>query len=166
MKFKMLAAAAMLATTGSAMALTWDLGTLSTKQTTVFGNGFLWGQSFTDVFTFNLADDGRSYGGTLELDFADKGGISLSSLSLSGGSLVGSIFDFSPETFSFSNLLAGSYSLTVSGKATGYGPVGYGGTIRAQAVAAPVPEPETIAMMALGLGVMGFVARRRKQLGK
>jgi hypothetical protein len=27
---------------------------------------------------------------------------------------------------------------------------------------APVPEPETYAMMLMGLGLMGFVARRRK----
>lgn len=31
------------------------------------------------------------------------------------------------------------------------------------AVFAPVPEPETYAMMLAGLGLMGFVARRRKQ---
>jgi hypothetical protein len=29
-------------------------------------------------------------------------------------------------------------------------------------VAAPVPEPETFSMMALGLGLLGFVSRRRK----
>ena len=29
--------------------------------------------------------------------------------------------------------------------------------------AIPVPEPETYAMMLAGLGLMGFVARRRKQ---
>jgi len=28
---------------------------------------------------------------------------------------------------------------------------------------APIPEPETYAMMLAGLGLMGFVARRRKQ---
>jgi hypothetical protein len=27
----------------------------------------------------------------------------------------------------------------------------------------PVPEPETYAMLLAGLGLMGFVARRRKQ---
>jgi hypothetical protein len=31
--------------------------------------------------------------------------------------------------------------------------------------AAPVPEPETVAMLTAGLGVLGFVARRRKQKG-
>jgi hypothetical protein len=30
-------------------------------------------------------------------------------------------------------------------------------------VAAPVPEPETYAMMLAGLGLLGFMARRRKQ---
>jgi hypothetical protein len=30
-------------------------------------------------------------------------------------------------------------------------------------VSAPIPEPETYAMMLAGLGLMGFVARRRKQ---
>ncbi|MDP2706329.1 MAG: PEPxxWA-CTERM sorting domain-containing protein [Burkholderiales bacterium] len=28
---------------------------------------------------------------------------------------------------------------------------------------APIPEPQTYAMMLAGLGLMGFVARRRKQ---
>jgi hypothetical protein len=31
------------------------------------------------------------------------------------------------------------------------------------AVAAPVPEPETYAMMMAGLGMMGFIARRRRK---
>jgi hypothetical protein len=31
---------------------------------------------------------------------------------------------------------------------------------------APVPEPETYAMLLAGLGLMGFVARRRKQSAK
>lgn len=32
-----------------------------------------------------------------------------------------------------------------------------------RAYAAPVPEPETYAMLIAGLGLVGFMARRRKQ---
>ena len=35
--------------------------------------------------------------------------------------------------------------------------------IGASAVAVPVPEPETYAMMLSGLGLLGFIGRRRKQ---
>jgi hypothetical protein len=35
---------------------------------------------------------------------------------------------------------------------------------RAQQVAAPVPEPETYAMMMAGLGMMGFIVRRRRSV--
>jgi hypothetical protein len=37
-----------------------------------------------------------------------------------------------------------------------------GGSASFVTYAAPVPEPETYAMVLLGLGVVGFVARRRK----
>jgi hypothetical protein len=38
-----------------------------------------------------------------------------------------------------------------------------GGPAQDQLFITPVPEPEIYAMMAAGLGLMGFVARRRKQ---
>lgn len=41
------------------------------------------------------------------------------------------------------------------------GSAGYGGNISLEQVSA-VPEPETYALLAAGLGLMGFVARRRK----
>lgn len=53
------------------------------------------------------------------------------------------------------------YKLTVSGSKLD-GPAGYGGNISVSPVT-PVPEPEIYAMLAAGLGLMGFVARRRKQ---
>lgn len=40
-----------------------------------------------------------------------------------------------------------------------------GGRAQDQLYITPVPEPEIYAMMAAGLGLMGFVARRRKQNG-
>ncbi len=38
------------------------------------------------------------------------------------------------------------------------------GSTQKLAVIAPSPEPDTYAMMLAGLGLMGFVARRRKQV--
>lgn len=40
----------------------------------------------------------------------------------------------------------------------------YGGTVGAMSNVNAVPEPETYALMLAGLGVMGFVARRRKSV--
>jgi len=53
----------------------------------------------------------------------------------------------------------GFYQLKVSGTAVG-ATASYGGNI----VAAPVPEPETYAMLLAGLGVVGFLARRRQSV--
>lgn len=39
----------------------------------------------------------------------------------------------------------------------------YGGSLDAVSITTAVPEPEVYAMLAAGLGLMGFVARRRKQ---
>lgn len=38
------------------------------------------------------------------------------------------------------------------------------GSTQKLALVAPSPEPDTYAMMLAGLGLMGFVARRRKQV--
>ena len=39
----------------------------------------------------------------------------------------------------------------------------YAWAVRPSDVAAPIPEPETYAMMLAGLALLGVVARRRKQ---
>ncbi|HEX2009841.1 MAG TPA: FxDxF family PEP-CTERM protein [Roseateles sp.] len=53
---------------------------------------------------------------------------------------------------------AGTYYYSVFGLATGSAAY----AISSAATAVPVPEPETYAMLLAGLGVVGFVARRRK----
>jgi len=55
-------------------------------------------------------------------------------------------------------LSAGSYYYYVFG----FAPSVAAYSINSAAVATPVPEPETYAMLLAGLGVVGFVARRRR----
>ena len=65
------------------------------------------------------------------------------------------------NTFSFANVhgsAAGLFSLELKGSATKGGNYFGGVTVSA------VPEPETYGMMLAGLGLMGFVARRRKSV--
>ncbi|NYE59939.1 hypothetical protein FHW58_001091 [Duganella sp. 1224] len=61
---------------------------------------------------------------------------------------------------SATGLTAGSYYIQVGGKVLGNG----GGTYASDLTIAmaPVPEPETYAMLGAGLAFMGFVARRKK----
>ena len=52
---------------------------------------------------------------------------------------------------------AGEYFIHIAGISSGVG--SYNGTI---SLVSPVPEPETYGMLLAGLGMIGFVARRRK----
>ena len=61
-----------------------------------------------------------------------------------------------------SAILAGNYQVHISGVMAATilpSPTGESGGI----ILAAIPEPETYAMMLAGLGLMGFVARRRRQ---
>jgi hypothetical protein len=55
-------------------------------------------------------------------------------------------------------LQAGTYVLEIRGKSIG----AFGGTLELTPQIAPVPEPETIAMLLGGLGLVGAMVRRRK----
>jgi hypothetical protein len=62
-------------------------------------------------------------------------------------------------TLSSTNLTAGNYYIKVSGNMVSDAAASFGGAVM---MAAPVPEPETYGMMLGGLGLLGFLARRRK----
>jgi hypothetical protein len=64
-------------------------------------------------------------------------------------------------TLSSDNLEAGNYYVMVSGNLVSDTSASFGGAVML-APTAPVPEPETYGMMLAGLGVVGFLARRRK----
>lgn len=60
------------------------------------------------------------------------------------------------------SLSAGDYTLEVTGKTLDPQGVGEFAITTRFATVTPVPEPESIAMLLAGLGVVGFAARRRK----
>jgi hypothetical protein len=62
-------------------------------------------------------------------------------------------------TLSSGNLAAGDYYIKVSGNMVADAGASFGGAVSL----APVPEPETYGMMLGGLGVLGFLARRRRK---
>ena len=67
---------------------------------------------------------------------------------------------------SFGPSAAGNYFLDVFGRTDGATGGLYSGSISVSPVLAPVPEPESYAMLLAGLGVMGAIAVRRNKAKK
>jgi hypothetical protein len=150
---------------------TTNLGTLSTRDTSI-SHWFTRAQHFNDCYNFSLGSSSDVSGLTAELDLSIKFDVDVTSVTLIGGSLgSGRSLTANTGEFEFDNLAAGVYRLIVSGDVTrvaSFGTllgVGYAGSISATpvSVAAPVPEPETYAMLAMGLGLVTWVTRRRRQ---
>ncbi len=75
------------------------------------------------------------------------------------GTAIGSETAFGTAT-TFNGLSAGDYSLAWTAfKGSG----AIAGVVNVAGFAAPVPEPETYAMLLAGLGMMGLIARRRSR---
>lgn len=62
-------------------------------------------------------------------------------------------------SLSFTKLIAGDYTIALTGHAAGKSGGNYYGNL---GVTAAVPEPEVLALSLAGLGVVGLLARRRK----
>lgn len=82
-----------------------------------------------------------------------------SGVSGAGGALWGTYLGDN-TTHDIPVTLSGAYHIIVTGLASGTQGGAYG-----VALVSGVPEPETYAMMLGGLGLMGFVARRRQKRG-
>ena len=164
-------ALALIAGVSQVSAKTQDLGTLTSSGTT-FGNTFFSNvASFTDYYSFSIADPGTVAGTTVGTSYVlmVSKDVTLKSLTLTNGN--GSVNigqDTTPNAFTFSGLAAGSYMLAVNGSVSGllasYG--SYSGTIKAVSsstapVASAAPEPADFALAVVGLAGVGVLVRRR-----
>jgi hypothetical protein len=135
------------------------------------------GATFSDRFTFSVnstsgmdfdaiissisrtADTGLDVTGLSLYRAAGTDGTGTGTLVSSGKSLQSGNIDV--WTLSSDNLAVGNYYVLVSGNLVSDASASFGGAVM-MSPTAPVPEPETYGMMLAGLGVLGFLARRRK----
>lgn len=121
---------------------------------------------FTDTYTFLLAGAAYLTTGSVTSSQVGSQDIDFTSIRIMQGATTFATFanngTDAQEFYALSPTLlaAGAYSLVINGMQSADG-ASYGGNL-AVAVAA-VPEPETYALLLAGLGVLGFVARRRRQ---
>lgn len=141
-------------------------GSAATGYTASFDNTAV-SPAFSDWFAFTLPGDTVGQGGVTAItSFASGIGVMFTSFNLwesTAGLISTNILPLPSPTAALTFIggyVPGSYHLNVVGiKLNPDG--GYSGTV--STIPAPVPEPETYAMLLAGLGLIGFTARRRKQ---
>jgi hypothetical protein len=167
MKFQKLLLAGLVAsalTMGAAQAEVRNVGSLgSTTQTFVHNTA----GSFEDTINFSIAGASTLSGtaNNLVLSFGSLNILNITGLVVNvwnnfhpaGSTFYGS-FAGNNQTYTFNLPSAGNYHVDVSGVVNGLS----GGVYAIALSAAPVPEPETFAMLLVGLGLVGTIARRRK----
>lgn len=127
------------------------------------------GNFFIDNYTFTLAGANDLSSLVTSLIAAPNSGLIITGFNLlSNNSVVLAghqnlvDFDAADQAWSFDSthpLSGGNYTLQVRGYAADTTAGSYSGNI---GIAAAVPEPETVAMLLAGLGLIGVVSRRRK----
>lgn len=151
-----------------AQASTYNLGTVSTGAPLSFNAAVTSAGPFSDIFTFTLPAALSTGFSLLNFPVGSLFNSMLTSATLFRNT-DGVLFNaddtmvrsgvVTPTGISFTNgaSAAGTYYLNVTGISTG----SQGGLYNGAISVAAVPEPETYAMLLAGLGVMGFIARRR-----
>lgn len=156
MKLKHVAAAALLAlgaASAQAISVTTNanLGTVGSAAESFGGFTILDSGSFSYAYSFTLDSLSNLSGGLTGL---------LGNVNFTGVSIGGTTAALTPaKTFSFSDMAAGHYTMVVNLTSSSFLGHAWGGSMMAQ----PVPEPQTVAMLLAGLGLMGAVAARRRR---
>jgi hypothetical protein len=164
-----------------AQATTFELGVVSSSSSVDVGNTGLTGW-FADAYTFTVASGTEVSLTSLFQNVFAQGASGIANLwatlyvspgtyQQSGvGSLTTGADGSSTKSVALNTgiLAAGTYGLFVQGHVTPTGTSSYTGNVAfaydgpaGGSPVTPVPEPETWAMLMLGLAGMGFVARRR-----
>jgi hypothetical protein len=157
MKLKTIVAAVAALTALSSQAASWDWGTHGALE---LGSNTVSGAIF-DTFSFSLGTASNVESGVLSFGTIVGGAYSLYSAGADG--MIGGGDDVGIGAWTVGNgtnavsLAAGSYYYTVLGGAVGTASYAIASS------AAPVPEPETYALLGAGLGIIGFVASRRRR---
>lgn len=124
------------------------------------------GASFLDTYHFKLSQTSDVFGGVASAISSYQGltikGLAFDSISLApeSGTLGSLQTSSNVPQFSFANLVAGNYVLTLSGRAIGSQGGSYYGNLFA--VASNVPEPAGLVLTLSGLMLVGAIARRKQ----
>jgi len=177
MRMKSLVAASALATLALASGIAGATDVTQASQALTLGNGATYfghtfdtaavGDTFADHFTFSTtgsvtlgaivsAFTSPQLSDAIEItnfQVFNSGGFSLDGTKLASG--VADVW----SAASTGKLVADSYYVLVTGKLLSTAATAYSGSVTVTAV----PEPETFAMLAAGLGLIGFAGRRRNK---
>jgi hypothetical protein len=139
----------------AAMLVVGASGAQASDEVLLISDFMMGGPSFTS-YTFEITDTATAYKASL-MDYVMPASFDyLGMVVTRGATLLGSVTG--SGSFNFSVSEAGIYTAMVFGDPGGaYDAGSYGITISA------VPEAETWAMLAAGLGMLGMVVRRREQ---
>ncbi|MCZ4313861.1 FxDxF family PEP-CTERM protein [Comamonadaceae bacterium G21597-S1] len=159
-----------------AHAADYALGVISASGAPTSFNAFHAGAgltTFDDNFTFTLATAGLTGGSVIDFSIPGITGASFTGATLYAGTpgaatATYAVASGTASSMAFSSVLtpAGSYFFNVTGFVTPGVSLGaaYSGAL--SVAAAPIPEPESYAMLLAGLGVMGAIAVRRNKAKK